>query len=215
MKDKEVRSFDFEVRANENEEYGKFVEGQAIVFGDKYDNGRWDEYIEATALENTDLRDIRLLVNHDDDMIPLARSRRNNKNSTMQLIKNENGLAIRANLDVENNTQAKALYSATQRGDISGMSFMFVVDGDRWEDLDTDHPTRYITSIGKIFEVSAVTFPAYEATSFEARDAKAVESANATLERVMSEYRAKVEEEAKKQQEIENQKQRIRILAQL
>lgn len=181
---KECRAFEFELRAEQNEEHGHFVAGRAIVFNEPYDNGCFIEYIEPEALANCDMKDVRLLVNHDTSMIPLARSRNNNANSTMQLsVVDGIGMDIRADLDTEGNATAQALYSATNRGDISGMSFMFNVDGDRWENLDCEKPTRRITSIGKIFEVSAVTWPAYEQTSFEARSkVEALESAAATLE---------------------------------
>ena len=116
-------------------------------------------------------------------MIPLARSRNNNANSTMQLEKVEGGLNIRADLDTERNDTARALYSAVERGDISGMSFRMTIDGEEWTDLESDYPTRHITSIGRVLEVSAVTMPAYEQTSIEARnDAEALESAKAVLE---------------------------------
>ena len=59
------------------------------------------------------------------------------------------------------------------------MSFMFIVDGDRWENLESDYPKRYITHISQIFEVSAVTWPAYEQTSINARS---LESGKASLE---------------------------------
>ena len=85
-------------------------------------------------------------------------------------------------LDVENNNEARALYSAVQRRDITGMSFMFSIDGERWEDLESDHPTRHITKIGSIVEISAVTFPAYDATSINARSKNALENARAALE---------------------------------
>ena len=125
METKEIRSFDFEVRAEETEERGHIIEGRAIVYGQRTNLGWYDEIIENGALDNTDLRDVRLLVNHNTDMIPLARSRNNNANSTMQLVVVPGeGLDIRANLDIENNADAKALYSATARGDLSGMSFM-------------------------------------------------------------------------------------------
>ena len=62
------------------------------------------------------------------------------------------------------------------------MSFMFFVDQDAWDDLDSEHPTRHITSISKVVEVSAVTFPAYEATEIYARSNEALESARQTLE---------------------------------
>lgn len=183
MNNKECRAFDFDLRAQQNEEHGHFIEGRAIVFGSKYDNGWFDEYIEPGALDKTDLKDVRLLVNHDTSMIPLARSRNNNSKSTMQLIVGAEGMDIRADLDTEGNATAQALYSATGRGDISGMSFMFIVDEDKWEGLDTDHPTRRITSIRQIMEVSAVTWPAYVDTSLSTRSKEeTLESASATLE---------------------------------
>ena len=97
----------------------------------------------------------------------------------MQLLIDNDGLNIRAQLDVENNSEARALYSAVQRGDISGMSFMFSVDTDEWEKQDTDYPTRRIKKIASVVEVSAVTFPAYEQTEISTRSAKELESARA------------------------------------
>jgi len=194
---KEIRNFDFEVRAEQNE-HGSIITGQPIVYGERTDLGWYDEIIDDGALADTDLKDVRFLVNHNTDMIPLARSRNNNANSTMQMeVIEGRGMAIRVNLDTENNADAKSLYSAVERGDISGMSFMFIVDKDSWDDIDSDHPTRHIRSISRVFEVSAVTFPAYEATSIQARGlSEALESAKTSLESVRAERR---EKEAKKQ----------------
>ena len=202
----EIRAFDFDVRADQNEEHGKFLSGQPIVYGDKTDLGWYSEVIEDGALADTDLKDVRFLVNHNTDMIPLARSRNNNVNSTMQMeIVPGSGMAIRVDLDTENNAEARSLYSAVERGDISGMSFMFKVDEDSWDDLDSEHPTRHIRSISKVFEVSAVTFPAYEATSIQARGlSDALESARTSLES------AKAAAEA-----IERRKQKIRIMTEV
>lgn len=192
----EIRAFSFELRAEKNEEHGHFIEGRPIVFGKTYDNGLWTETIAKGALDKTDLRDVRLLVNHNTDMIPLARSRRNNSHSTMQLSPDDEGMAMRADLDTERNAEALSLYSATDRGDISGMSFMFRVDSDIWEDLESEHPKRTITGISKIFEVSAVTWPAYEQTSLEARShAKALDSAASVLESAREARRREQERE--------------------
>lgn len=203
---KELRAFNFEVRAEQDEEHGNILTGTPIVYGERTDLGWYDEIIDDGALADTDLRDVRFLVNHNVDMIPLARSRNNNANSTMQMsIVPLRGMDIRVDLDTENNAEAKSLYSAVQRGDISGMSFMFAVDEDMWEDLETEHPTRHIRAIAKVFEVSAVTFPAYDATSIQARGlSDALDSAKESLES------AKV---AKK--EIERRKQKIRILTEV
>ena len=184
MNDKFLRNYKCEVRAEQNEEHGDFITGQPIVFGASTDiGGMYEEIIDEGALDNADLKDVRFLVNHNLDMIPLARSRNNNANSTMQLEKVQGGLNIRADLDTEHNETSRALYSAVFRGDISGMSFMFTVTRDEWEDLTSDYPKRHIKEIGRVFEVSAVTAPAYEQTSIEARsDAVALESAKAALE---------------------------------
>ena len=203
---KEIRSFDFEIRAEQDEQHGTYITGQPIVYNEETDLGWYREEIRDGALDGADLRDVRFLVNHNTDMIPLARSRNNNVNSTMQLsVVSGHGMDIRVDLDTENNTDAKSLYSAVDRGDISGMSFMFSVREDEWEDLDTDKPKRIITQFDKIFEVSAVTFPAYEATSIQARGlSDALESAKESLESAKAEQR-----------EIERRKQRIRILTEV
>lgn len=198
----ELRSFDFEIRAAKDEQNGTFIEGVPIVFDKKCDMGYFEEYISRDALSKTDMKDVRFLVNHNIEMTPLARSRNNNANSTMQMEVKEDGMHIRVNLDTENNTDAKNLYSAIQRGDVSGMSFMFIVRGDKWEKLDTDYPKRTITDIEKIFEVSAVTFPAYEATSIKARSVSALESARQELEsKRAEEFKS---EEAKRENEERN-----------
>ena len=186
------RSFEFEVRAEENESGEKIITGRPIVFNSRTNIGPFDEVIKQGALNNTDLTDVRFLVNHNTDMIPLARSRRNNGNSTMKITPDAEGLNIDfVKLDVENNADARALYSAVKRGDISGMSFMFYVRDDSWENLDTDHPTRYINTIESVVEVSAVTFPAYEATEIYARDKQAaLDNANLALENARREARA-------------------------
>lgn len=181
MKELEKRSYDFEVRAETNEK-GYVITGRPIVYNSYTDIGYYDEVIEIGALDRTDLTDVRFLVNHNTEMIPLARSRRNNGNSTMQLTPDDQGLVIEVKLDVENNTDARALYSAIERGDISGMSFMFSVDDEEWDDLESDHPTRHIRKIGSVVEVSAVTFPAYESTEINARSKAALDNARSALE---------------------------------
>lgn len=181
MKELERRSYSFEVRA-EQDEKGSIITGRPIVYDSRTNLGIFDEVIERGALNSTDLRDVRFLVNHDFSKIPLARSRRNNGNSTMQLSPDDEGLAIEVKLDTENNAEARSLYSAVSRGDISGMSFCFSIDDEEWEDLESDHPLRRIKKIGTVVEVSAVTFPAYESTEIEARSKEALDNARSALE---------------------------------
>lgn len=177
------RNFTFDIRADTDSENGAYITGRPIVFESRTNLGCCDEIIRAGALDDADLSDVRFLVNHNTDMIPLARYKEGVKNSTMQIQTDKDGLIMRVNLDIENNQDARALYSAVQRGDISGMSFMFTIDSDEWEGLETDHPTRYISKIGTVAEVSAVTFPAYEQTEISARDKRAVEEARKALQK--------------------------------
>lgn len=181
-KELERRSYTFEIRAEESER-GNIITGRPIVYNSRTDLGWFDEIIESGALDGANLNDVRFLVNHDVSRIPLARSRRNNGHSTMQLSVDMQGLNLDwVELDVENNAEARALYSAVQRGDITGMSFMFSVDDEEWSELESDHPTRHIRKIGSVVEVSAVTFPAYESTEIYARSKEALDNARSAME---------------------------------
>ena len=198
----QTRAFSFEVRAEENEQHGTFITGTPIVFDQATDMGWYQETIDKDALNDCDLKDVRFLVGHNTSMIPLARSRNNNENSTMQMVVTDRGMEIRVDLDTENNAEARALYSAVQRGDMSGMSFMFMVDTDKdiWEDTDTDYPKRTIMSIRKVYEVSAVAFPAYEQTDIQAAsEGQTLDSVRASLESA----KAKLAEERAAQAEQE------------
>ena len=177
----ERRSYNFEIRAEETEE-GHIIIGRPIVYNSRTDLGWYDEIIEPGALNNTDLTDVRFLVNHDISKIPLARSRKNTANSTMQLTTDNNGMVIRVLLDVENNAEARSLYSAVLRGDITGMSFMFCIRDEEWENLDSDHPLRHIRDISTVVEVSAVTFPAYDATEIDARSKEVLDNARSVVD---------------------------------
>lgn len=186
-KEREIRSFlgSVESRAADNDDQIHLA-GTPIVFNQSTDiGGWWEERIEPGAIDEETLRDVRLLVNHDFSGIPLARSRRNTPNATMRLFLRPEEVYMEADLDA-NNPKAVELNSAVKRGDISGMSFAFLVDGDKWDRLDTDYPLRTITHIAEIFEISAVTAPAYEQTSISSRSLesgkKSLEEARAALE---------------------------------
>ena len=185
MSKKEVRFLELaELRADQDEEKGSWIEGYPIVFNQEtVIGGMCREVIEPEAVTGELLKDVRLLTGHDFSGVPLARTRNNNGNATMQLTVDEHGVHMRALLDTENNPKAKEAYSAVKRGDISGMSFAFIVNEESWEDLDTDLPLRRITGIDHIFEVSLVAFPAYEGTSVQAAsEGDALESVKASLE---------------------------------
>ena len=194
---KEKRAFNFEIRAEKNEQHGFFIAGTPIVFDQDTDMGWYQERIDHQALAGADLKDVMFLVGHDTSMIPLARSRNNNENSTMQMSVTDAGMEIRVDLDVENNPRAAELYSAVKRGDISGMSFMFIVDKDSWEDIESDYPKRTILAISKVFEVSATAFPAYPQTNIQAASEDAsLDSARVSLESAKQKLQEEREAEA-------------------
>lgn len=177
------RMLNFDIQRDSTEDGQKRISGRPIVYGAIADIGDFFEVIEQGALDETDMKDVPLLVNHDNKMIPLARSRRNNGNSTMTLSTDAEGLGFEAFIDVARNQDANALDSALERGDIDGMSFVASVEY-YWTGLGTGKPTRHITTIPRLYEISAVTDPAYKETSIAQRsaDREALEKALESLE---------------------------------
>lgn len=167
---KEIRTA--EVRATEPTADGKetlIIVGTPIVFDTPTTIndlcGSYTEVIKRGALDGCDLTDSRLLVNHDMTRIPLARTPK-----TMQLSITEKGLEMRAELpDTE---EARSVYTAVKREDLTGMSFAFSVPDDG-SSFDAKTNTRTITKISKVYEVSLVNFPAYPTASAEARSTRA------------------------------------------
>lgn len=160
-----------EFRALEpTEETGHIVEGYAIVYNEETNIGGWfREKILPGALDGADLKDVPMFIHHERRRIPLARSRNNNLNSTLQLKPDEKGLFFRAELDVENNSEARALYSAVKRGDITGMSYAFSISDENWREKDRDVPLREIVKFNRIFEISALSTPQYKGSDINAR----------------------------------------------
>jgi HK97 family phage prohead protease len=109
-------------------------------------------------------------------------------------------------LDIKNNLRAAELYSAVKRGDIDGMSFMFSVEQEKWANEDTDYPSRTIEKIAKVWEVSAVTFPAYKQTSIGARAADEAEA-----QKILD----KIKRSGNGGNEEETQKQRLQLLIEI
>ncbi len=147
-----------EIRATEN----RTLEGIAVVFNQPAKIGAMTEVISPDALRGVDLDGIVLITNHDGSGIPLARSPK-----TLALTVTDKGLEIRASLpDTE---QARAVYEAVKRGDLSQMSFAFDIGA---ADIDAATQTRTITQISKVYEISIVNFAAYTQTHVEARKAQ-------------------------------------------
>lgn len=170
-----------EVRAVDptDDEPGAIIEGLAIPYEVETNVGGWfKEIIKRGALDGADLKDVPLFIHHNGRAIPLARSRNNNINSTMQLTVDDRGLHFKAKLDIENNAEAKSLYSAVKRQDVTGMSFAFSVKEQKWLNLDTNLPTREIYKYAKIYEISALWSPQYEETNIMAARDEALDSAD-------------------------------------
>ena len=153
---KEIRMV--EMRAVESEDM--IVEGYASVFDSVTDLGYYKEVIDRNAFDNADMSDIVMKYNHEDSVLPLARTR----GGTLQFEIDEHGLKIRARL-VDTSVN-KDIYTLIKEGILSKMSFAFSVKEEQY-DYDTD--TRRILAFDKIFDVSVVDVPAYETTEIYAR----------------------------------------------
>ena len=104
--------------------------------------------------------DVRLLINHEG--LPLART----KNGTLTLTEDEVGLRFDA--IIANTTEGRDLYALVERGDLDQMSFAFRVIRQAW---NSDRSERTLKEVSLADgDVSVVTYPAYPATSVEARE---------------------------------------------
>ncbi len=151
-----------EIRALEdNTDEKMIIEGYAAVFERETDLGWCKEILDKQAFSNCDMQDCVLKYNHNDNCLILARTR----NKSLQLIVDDNGLKIRAELiDTTNN---RDIYKMIKAGLLDKMSFAFTVRRQEWN-YDTD--TRRILEIDKLFDVSVVDIPAYDDTEVYARN---------------------------------------------
>lgn len=159
---KEIRKLDMQFRAEPNEDGKMEIKGYAAVFNspETYD---YTEVIDSKAFDETDMSDVVLRYNHNDSFMVLARTR--NKSLTLDV--DDKGLMIDATLQ-DDITDHKNIYNAIKSGLIDKQSFAFTVEEDNY-DYDTD--TRTILKIGKLFDVSVVDQPFYNATDVSvARD---------------------------------------------
>lgn len=152
------------------EDSPRVISGYAAVFGQWAEMGRWyrfREQIAPGAFEGCDFQKCVACFNHNTDNI-LARY----SSGTLKLSTDEVGL--RFEFEVPNTTVGNDMYELVKRGDISQCSFAFVVEEETWnyrEDEDT-LDDRVITKISQLWDVSLVTYPAYEGTSVDARSAE-------------------------------------------
>ena len=172
-KDREYRDMTIEVRTAETEEVPderKIVTGYASTFDEPYtlfenDDWRFKEVVDARAFDNTDMSDVILQYDH------CGRVFARISNNTLTVTPDEKGLLIEA--DLGGTELGRQLYEEIRGGYTNKMSFGFTVDGEDYLDTkDTDGKAltvRTITSFRKLYDVSAVSLPANDATSISVR----------------------------------------------
>ena len=185
---KEIRKLDMQFRAVENEEKMQ-IDGYAVVFNSPETYG-YTEIIDEHALDEADMSDVVLRYNHNDSFMVLARTR----NKSLKLNVDEKGLMIDATLQ-DDITDHRNIYNAIKSGLIDKQSFAFTVDEDEY-DYDTD--TRTIKKIGKLFDVSVVDQPFYNATDVSVKSEN--EDFLTKRAELRKEHEEKLEEERKAQE---------------
>lgn len=171
--DREYRDMTMEIRAAENEEAPeerKVVKGYASTFNEPYtlyenDDWRFNEVVDARAFDNTDMSDVILQYDH------CGRVFARISNNTLTVTPDEKGLLIEA--DLGGTELGRQLFEEIRGGYTNKMSFGFTVDGEDildTKDVDGKALTvRTITSVRKLYDVSAVSLPANDATSISVR----------------------------------------------
>ena len=172
--EREYRDMTMEIRSAENEEVEqeerKVVKGYASTFNEPYtlyenEDWRFDEVVDARAFDNTDMSDVIMQYDHEGRVF--ARM----SNNTLTVVPDERGLLIEA--DLGGTELGRQLFEEIKGGYTNKMSFGFTVDGEERRDIkNADGKTvtvRTITSIRKLYDVSAVSLPANDATSISVR----------------------------------------------
>lgn len=183
---------------------GKIVEGYATTFNQPYElysdaQYTLNEQVDSRAFDDTDMSDVIMQYDHEGRVF--ARG----SNGTLDLSVDDHGLKITA--DLGGTEIGRQLYEEIKGGYTNKMSFGFTVSKDeRTEeyDYDTGHTTilRTITGIGKLYDVSAVSLPANNATEISARS---------YCDGVIAE----LTEEFRQQKEREQKKKKLNILLQM
>lgn len=188
MSNKEIRAMETIKAVNDEQ---MIVEGYALRFNTlSNDLGGFVETISPEALKETDLSDVRCLIDHDSSKV-LGRT----VSETLELNVDDEGLHFRCQLP--NTTYAKDLYENIRLGNISQCSFGFILDeneGDSFEKRDDGLFKRTLRKIKSLFDVSVVTYPAYNDTDV----APALRSIEAIKEEEQEETRKAQEEEQRK-----------------
>lgn len=154
----EKRIFNVETRVDSTDDGKDVVVGYASVYDSRSNNlGGFYEFVERGVF-NEDLinsSDVRSLINHDPNLI-LAR----NTSGTLKLEADAQGL--RYEFEMPETSYGKDLAVSMKRGDITQSSFAFTVEEDDWSTDDNGNDLRTIKKIKRLYDVSPVTYPAYQ-----------------------------------------------------
>ena len=194
MKEKEVRKLDLQFRAETNDDEKMEIKGYAVVFNSPETYG-YTEVIDSKALDDADMSDVVLRYNHNDSFMVLARTR----NKSLNLKVDEKGLYMDATLQ-DDITEHKNIFNAIKTQLIDKQSFAFTVEEDEY---DYESDTRTITKIGKLFDVSVVDQPFYNATDVS------VASKNDDFLKRREELRKQYEEEQERKKVLEEAKEKL------
>lgn len=178
--ERQIRSISSAFETRETDE-GRYIEGYFSVFNSNYE--LWPgatESVAEGAFSNTLSNDIRCLIDHETRLV-LGR----NKAGTLELREDSRGLWGRVKIN-PNDQDAVNLYERVKRGDVDQCSFGFRIVSEE-TDFRDDGTVHWTIREVELFEVSVVTFPAYEETSVAARKA----DYNEILKRKNDEWRAK------------------------
>ena len=156
--DREYRNFALQTRAKEEGDESSFlVEGYASTFEPyvlfEADGIQYKEQILPEAFKDCDMSDVIFCKDHEGTVF--ARTR----NNTLELSVDEHGLFTRT--DLSKTASARAMYEEIQAGMYDQMSFAFIVEEDAY---NKDEHLRTIRKVKKMFDVSAVSFPANPGT---------------------------------------------------
>lgn len=188
--EREYRRIDVANLETRTEDNGQMiVEGYAATFNQPYvlyntNDFELQEQIDPHAFDNTDMEDVIMQYDHNGRVF--ARKR----NGTLQLTTDEHGLKISARLD--GTTIGRQLYEEIKGGYTDRMSFGFTVDEEKREETESQNKLsvlRTITKIRKLYDVSAVSLPANDATEISARSLSEGVIAQVTEERRAAEER--------------------------
>lgn len=151
------RVCDVEFRSNEAE--SRTVEGYAVVFNSVADLGWFTEEIDPHAFDHTDMSNVYLLGNHDENIVLAGTS-----NNTLDWVIDERGVYQRSS--IVDTSVGEDWLKLVKKGLINKQSFAFTIaeGGEEWSERDGKEHRR-ITAISRLFDLSLVTYPAYASTN--------------------------------------------------